>query len=1413
MRRPVATTVVFLVATLLGLVALWRMPIELLPRLASDELTVSFARPGSEPEVVEREILRRLERRVAALRGIAETRGEVRGSNGLLHVRLARGTAADVREMEITAIAAEVARDQPAGSRIDVYRTDPGAASDFAMLLHAVGDLDPDSLHNLVTERIEPRLSSLPGVARTLVAGGAGRETAIVLDLSRSAALRLRADEVVAALAVASEPARIVGTSEQGRLRSLVVLEGEVTEARELPDLPIARRPLRLVRHVAGVEIRRAPEQSLFRIDGRPSVGIVVFQDSEANLVDLGRRLRRELESVDAELRPLGVGVSIGFDGAELLETQLWRLVWLGLVGLVSACLVLFLFLRRWRAVLVVALPLPVSLAIGLCGFHLLGLSLNLLTLFGLAVALGMLVDNSVVVFEAVERRLERGDDPAQAAVAGIRRTMRALVAASATTAVVFLPAAVVEVESALVRSLLYVVGLAVVIPLAASLLVALGLVPVLTAHLAAAAPTVGGRAWRRSGPRLRLARHLFRAAVIAALRRPDRLLLATAAMTLVTLVFAGGAIAVRSFSSQAPRAETIRLEVRLPPGSLETARASFAHLENVLLASPGVARVEAFAQRDGGSLTVKIDTSDAASSEVTVPAILARLREEASRLPGVEVRDARETAADSNGPGLEALVNGGVARVVLSGPEASVLADLAEQVQQRLDLLPDVEESWLVARPGPREIHLLPRQAALREHGLFVDQLFPTLRSIGREGIMLRNTVELPDGRSRPVRVIRGRAEPSIVEELAALPVVTDDATLPLGSVAALTVESPSSPIQHSDERSELAVGYRLTDGAPEAGRARQAVDGRIEGAIGSMRLPEGYAVEHEVPGGGASLGRFALPVLLLLFWILAVTFESVTLPVLVLSTVPLAVIGSAWGLAVSGLPLDPMALIGALALVGLTVNPAILFVDRAQRLVLDAGWSPGAAALAALEERARPMLMTSATTIAGLWPLALHFGREGEIWPPFAVVVIGGLLTCTLLGLFVVPVAFTLLHGLERAIDHFGRWLFAACLALSAAAVVGLTAAGWVSTLRWQVVVGGLLAAASVGFVAAMRRRPGAEPVTGVGPPALEVRALHKVFGRRGSVGRAWERHAPAVWRPRRRLAAGVLRRLLPVRDEVHALRGVSFRIEGGMVGLLGPNGAGKTTLLRQINAILRPTAGRILLGGVGVEAIGDRIGRWLGYLPQENVLPPRMSPREYLAYFAVLYELAPDERAPRVEEMLRQFGLGEWSDSPLGALSGGMRQRLAVARALLHQPPVVVVDEPTVGLDPAERIRLRRILIELSRMRIVLLSTHVVEDVAAACERVLVIAGGRLAFDGPTGQLAEAAAGRVWEIDRAAGEPAFEAEASWRVTSRVPNTDGGVRLRIVHAERPHPAARPVTPTVEEGYLAVVESAGAAG
>jgi multidrug efflux pump subunit AcrB/ABC-type multidrug transport system ATPase subunit len=1578
-RRPVATVMFFLAIFLLGAIAWLRIPVELTPAVTGDELYVRFARPGSEPEVVEREILLPLEGRVSELPNVDETWAEIVGSNGSFTVRFEPGADLKVRELDLRRLAAELVRIQPRGTFIDVSAQDLTAYSRFVMFVQITGMDDRNSLLDFVDERVTPRLLAVAGVSRVMAGGGAPREMTVRIDPDRCAAMGVLPDQVTAALLRTVSRERYLGGVEDEAGRTVVILDGRPRGVTSLADTRIDADRAVLLRHVADVTLGTGREERMFRVNGKPTVAMVVFQDEGANLIRLGGALRAKMDELREEFRPYGLDFVVNLDSSEVVEEQLTRLERLALSGFLIALAVLFLFLRQWRAVGVVAMAVPASLLTALALLYLVGQSINLITLFGLAVGIGMLVDNSVVVYEAVQRALEHGASPDSAAEEGVRRTVRAILAASVTNAIVFLPIVFADFEQTMVRSLLEVMALAIILPMVGSLLVAIGLVPLLARRLAAPAALARIETLRRRRERQAglvapdRTRGLFSGLLMVVLRRPGAWVAVICFAVVVTFIVAVTWFASGVTGREAPEAETIRFSVTIDTrGSLEAAAASFERLEGATMELDGVRLVESFVQEDGGALTVHLKPKDERPGTLNAARVREVVYQTAQVLDGVSV-DSQQAGfggggggGRGGGGGLADLLGQTPASVVLSGPEARELNSLSREVAESLESIPEVQSAMTDVRVGQFEYRVAPDARALAAFGLTADQVLPALNIVRREGVEMRTGFTLHDGREIPMTVRREPPRGRAGEDLRRLRLATPAGVLPLEAVADVRRMPPAPAIVHHNGRREVTVTYRLTDDVPQGGPARVALEEQIRTAIQQVHRPTGFTIE--TPTSEASYSWFRkilVPVVLLLFAVLAVTFESLTMPLLVMLSLPLTLLGATWALVLSGTPPDMMALVGALALIGLTVNPAILLVDRMQQRAWKGGRSAGAAALAAVRERARPVLMTAATTVAGLWPLALVTGSQNEIWPPFATIVMGGLVTSTLLTLLVIPVGFVFLRRLDEIFGRLGPWVIIGWGLGTAGIVTPLFQTEVITSLTWQLVTTVLVGSLLLGVIVLVFRRPEhPEPASHDGPPVIEVRYLSKTYGKPGPVGRAWHagtrfahrvlelggrpfdpraardrllplalvfggmlylalslqtlfwrivflliasalasklfkelrrargktdrygivepggpegtaaammpwiamvylglkfylfpeiakeetRLAWWVWvvgavalavvqagrRTARRISQGeitdrvaegrlrrartVWRRLsrwifgldLP-REQVHALANVHFRAERGMVGILGPNGAGKTTLLRNLAGILEPSLGAITLGGVPLRRLRRYLARYLGYLPQDFGLPEDLTAREYLEYYALHYELKPAaRRRERIDQLLREVGLGERADEKIGSFSGGMRQRVAVARTLLRLPPVIIVDEPTVGLDPRERIRFRNLLSRLAEGRIVLFSTHVVEDVEVACERVIVLARGRIVFDGPPADLAHAASGKVWVAHLPAGEETSLVEGAM-IVDQVPEEGGRMRTRVLHAEPPREDAEATPPTLEDGYLWLVgEAAG---
>ena len=274
------------------------------------------------------------------------------------------------------------------------------------------------------------------------------------------------------------------------------------------------------------------------------------------------------------------------------------------------------------------------------------------------------------------------------------------------------------------------------------------------------------------------------------------------------------------------------------------------------------------------------------------------------------------------------------------------------------------------------------------------------------------------------------------------------------------------------------------------------------------------------------------------------------------------------------------------------------------------------------------------------------------------------------------------------------------------------------------------------------------------------------------------------------------------------VWGLRAFSLTVGPGVLGLLGPNGAGKTTLMNILTTVTRPSEGRVTLDGTDIHQAPDIVREVLGYLPQSFGVYPNLTAVEFLAYLAALKGITGREARRRIDDLLAMTGLTAVSRRPLGSFSGGMKQRVGIAQALLNDPRILIVDEPTVGLDPEERVRFRNLIADLAGERLIILSTHIVSDVEVTATRIVLISDGRLVHDDEPEAFQTLAEGNVWGIVVPSSELITRREQY--VISGTRRRADGVHLRLVADERPGPDARPLEPSLEDAYLYLTAGAG---
>ncbi|MBK6919690.1 MAG: efflux RND transporter permease subunit [Deltaproteobacteria bacterium] len=1054
--RPVTTMMVTITVLLFGLVAALRLPVELLPELSYPTITVRTSDSDAAPLEVEELITRPIEERVGAVPGVVKVESVSREGQSDVVLDFAWGTPmdqaiADVRE-KLDRVTLPTTADRPL-----LLRYDPSQEPIMRLALRPNEDAeltlrDLAALRKLAEDVVKRELEKIAGVAAVQIHGGELEEVAIELDPARLAALGVGADDVVTALQ-RDNVNRPGGAVDERDDRYLVRTLHEAETPEQLGAIIVrssAGRELR-IRDLAKVQRRPLEREELSLVGGRESVELAVYREGDANLVAVARAI----EEARARLRlPQGYEVVVLADNSQFIESSVDEVVDNTTIGAMLAVLVLLFFLRELRSTVVIAVAIPISLLATFVPLQALGVSLNIMSLGGLALGVGMLVDNSIVVLEAIARIREEREAAGTArgavarreiAIAGTAEVGTSVVASTLTTIAVFLPMAFVEgVAGQLVRDL----SLAISFSILSSMLVSLTLVPVLLSFGDDDDDIVeGGRrtllgllviplalfyrlvalAVRGAGALLGLlARPLttvwdglersYPWLLRRAMRRPGVVVLAALAICVVTVPLADrhGRTLVPELSQR-----EFFVQLELPQGTtLARTEATVRRLGAVLDDDAAVelhfARVGSLTQAGnaGGTvtgthlgqidvrLTALADGEQAAAIETR---LLARLRGALDH--GQATLRLGHPTLVAFGPPIEV-------QVFSEDPPRGIAVTKALLPElQAIDGLPEVVADDLEGRP---EVRVQFDRERLGRIGLTVDDAATAVqRAIAGEVATQLHTAD----RQLDVRVRLPLADRSSVEDVAAIQVaVIGGVPVRLDAVADVSPDRGPSEIRRIDGRRGLRIRARV-EGLNLGGVARDVENVLAAHADDDPTVSAAIAGQAgEMEASLQSIGFTAALSLFLVYVVMAATFESLLHPFLILFTVPLAITGVAVGCDLAGLPLSAMVGIGVIVLGGIVVNNAIVLVAAINDRRGD-GMPLFEAVIDAGRVRLRPILMTTLTSVLGLVPMALGLGDGASLRQPLAVSIMGGLSSSTLLTLVVIPAVYLLLPGKVRA------------------------------------------------------------------------------------------------------------------------------------------------------------------------------------------------------------------------------------------------------------------------------------------------------------------------------------------------------------------------------------------------------------
>jgi HAE1 family hydrophobic/amphiphilic exporter-1 len=1011
-RRPVFAVMLIGALVLLGVVSLGRLGTDLFPRIEFPFMAVTTLLEGATPQTVESEISDPIEEQLNTIGGLEELRSVSSEGISQVFVQFALEEDADQRAQDVRDKVARARGDLPLDAQPSIVeRVDPDAAPILSVMVS--GDRPVRELTEFAKYVVKERIQRISGVGSATLVGGREREVRIWADARKLRSYGLSVDDLIRALR--SEHAEVPGgrlEASAGQSEFAVKTKGEVETVREFGAVVVAFRegaPTRLA-DVARIEDGVEDERTFAQLDGVQGVSLEVRRQSGRNTVEVARAIRAEVEALRREA-PEGVRITIARDTSRFIEASAADVGFDIVLGGILAVLVTFAFLRSTRSTLIVATAIPASVIATFFCFYVMGFTLNIITLMGLSVSIGLLIDDAIIVLESIQREIEAGESPMRAASVGTQRVGAAAVAASVSVLAVFLPIAFMQ---GIIGRFFYAYGLAISFAVAVSLLVAVTLTPTLCArvlkHEAGHGRVFAWLEERYTGLERSYGRWLA-----VALRHPA-ITLGVAALSFVLGLWLASGIPF-AFSGNADRSEFEgSVELPLGVGVAEAKRVA----EDVGAALSALDEAETVFVTVGAGSRARVNevgfyvgATPKQDRSVSQPAIMENAR--------VALRKAAPEARVIAVSEVSWISGGGFSsyhmEYAITGTNLGVLQQKSEAIVAAMRADPhfvDARSSYELGKP---ELQIQVDRNRAADLGVPVRVLADTVRALVG-GLDVASFQD--EGRRFDVRLRLEEAQRDDLAELGQIQVRSaGGALVDLANVAQLSVASGPAQIER-DSRSRRVT---LFANNPE-GVALGAAADRLDQIVAEVGLPAGYRGEHagqtERMKDSADAVKFAFAMALAaLYMILASQFNSFTQPAVIMLTAPLSFSGAFAALRLSGLELSIFAQIGLVALMGLAMKNGILLVDYANQRRED-GLSARDAILEAGPVRLRPVLMTTVATIAGMVPVALAQSDGAEFRQPMGVLVIGGLVSSTLLTMMVVPVAYVLVDGLGTLVPR---------------------------------------------------------------------------------------------------------------------------------------------------------------------------------------------------------------------------------------------------------------------------------------------------------------------------------------------------------------------------------------------------------
>jgi hydrophobic/amphiphilic exporter-1 (mainly G- bacteria), HAE1 family len=1012
-NRPIMIYMFISVLLLLGGVAFSRLPVDLMPETQNPTISIRADYPGVAPEEMENMVTRPMEATLSSAPGIYRISST--SSEGSSNIRIQFDWSVNIDEAanELRTRLDRIRGSLPEGVQPPtMFKFD---TAQFPIMFLAVsGDKDPRELRTLLEKDIQPKLERVPGVAAVDIRGGLRREIHVKLSIEKLRSYNLSVNQVVNILRQENQN-RPVGPMEEGKYEVLLRTQGEFKNVGEIQNVVVAARGGRPIylRDVAEVSDTHEEIRQVVRIDDKPGVRFSIRKQSGSNTVTVAEGVIAELERIQKSFP--GITIWPVFDSSKFITRSINNLRESAISGGLLAILALLLFLRNFRSTMIVAVSIPITVVGTFLLMYAGGFTLNTMSFGALALGVGMIVDNAIVIIENVFRHREGGQTHAEAAISGTTEVAAPLVASTLTSVAVFVPLVFLGgMTGIMFKQLAYIVGFSQLF----SLIIGLTLVPVLCSkYLRVRPPDAGRHPWMAkiiqvSGRALDGLDEQYQRAIHWSLSHRKTVVFGA------MLLFAGSLFLIPFIGFEMmPESDEgeIRVSLEMAPGTrVEVTDDLSKRIEQIIKREVPEMKHLMSEVGGGGFMSSSMHVSDLRVQLVdmnqrkrTSQEIVNALRPKLNLMPGMTVRV--RSSSGNMGMRMGQSQGGERVSVEIRGYEMAVAADIGRNVKDIIDAVPGITDSQVSRREGMPEMLIEVDRAKAASLGLNASDIADTLETVigGRRASQFRQ-----EGEEFNILVRLNEEQRANIGQLPLVTVLTPSGqSVPIGDLVKATRREGPVSIERQDQERLVRVtaGYANRD----LGSIMRDIDQRLA----QVRLPSGfsfyYGGEYEEQQQSFRELLFCLILaVVLVYMVMAAQFESLRDPLIILFSIPLAAIGVALALFLTDTTFNIQAFIGAILLAGIAVNNAIVLIDYTNLLRHRDKLLLRHAVELAGRRRLRPILMTTLSTILGLIPMSLGFGEGAEVQAPMARVVIGGMLTSTLITLLFIPTIYTIIE-----------------------------------------------------------------------------------------------------------------------------------------------------------------------------------------------------------------------------------------------------------------------------------------------------------------------------------------------------------------------------------------------------------------